>query len=60
MTHYIMEVWLWMLGLYLIGCPIGALAWRHFGRKDAVLPAASADPQPGPPRKGEGEDEEVA
>lgn len=55
MTHYILEVWLWMLGLFLAGCLIGALAWRRFGRTDAALPAASADPHPGPSRKGEDE-----
>ena len=58
--HYILEVWLWMLGLFVAGCLIGALAWRRFGRMDAALPVASVDPHPGPSHKGEGGDEEVA
>lgn len=53
--HYILEVWLWMLGLYLIGCLAGALAWRRFG-KMPVAPEGSGDPQSGTPLKGEGEE----
>jgi hypothetical protein len=55
MMHYILEVWLWMLGLFLIGCLIGALAWRRFGKASAS-PEKLTDPQPGPPHRGEGEE----
>jgi len=54
MMHYILEVWLWMLGLYLIGCLIGALAWRRFG-KMPFAPEGSSGPQSVTPQKGEGE-----
>ena len=53
--HYILEVWLWMLGLFLIGCLIGALAWRRFGEVSAS-PEKPSDPHPGPPHRGEGEE----
>ncbi len=31
MTHYIIEVALWSLGLFLLGCVIGAVARHFFG-----------------------------
>ena len=56
MMHYILEVWLWMLGLFLIGCLIGALAWRRFGKQDEVKAEGSSDLHPGPSHRGEGEE----
>ena len=55
MIHYILEVWLWMLGLFLLGCLIGALAWRRFGRAP-VAPERAGAPRPGPPHGGEEEE----
>lgn len=33
MIHYHAELLLWMAGLFLIGCPLGALARRLFDRR---------------------------
>ena len=32
MIHYWLELALWIAGLYLLGCPLGALARRLFDR----------------------------
>lgn len=34
MTHYYAELALWIVAMYFAGCPLGALAYRFFGRKN--------------------------
>lgn len=49
MIHYIIEVALWSLGLFLLGCVIGGLARHFFGAPGNNPPAPDerADgPQP--------------
>lgn len=39
MTHYIIEVALWSLGLFLLGCVIGGVARHFFGTGENKPPA---------------------
>lgn len=52
MTHYIIEVALWSLGLFLLGCLIGGVARHLFGTGENTPPAkeeavAEAEPEKG-------------
>lgn len=42
MAHYIIEVALWSLGLFLLGCIIGAVARHLFGTGENKPPQAEA------------------
>ena len=43
MTHYIIEIALWILLAYVIGCVLGYLLHRLFGTADATAPGLTAD-----------------
>ena len=42
MTHYLIEVVLWMLAIFILGCAIGYLAHRLFGSEEAASTAPPA------------------
>ena len=50
MTHYVIELAIWMVPLFVVGCIIGALLRRNSGPRiifaDEVLPQPSAEPLP--------------
>lgn len=39
MIHYYLELTLWMAGLFLLGCPLGALARRFVDRRRSSRPS---------------------
>ena len=48
MTHYIIELALWILGLFLLGCAIGAIGRHLFGTAENSPPSAAETPEPEP------------
>jgi predicted flap endonuclease-1-like 5' DNA nuclease len=46
MTHYMIELALWILLLFIIGCVIGYLLRRMFGSKAPVTEERAVEPEP--------------
>ena len=46
MTHYMIELALWILLLFIIGCAIGYLLRRLFGSKTPVAQERAVEPEP--------------
>ena len=46
MTHYLIELALWILLIFLIGCAAGYLLRRMFGKETNAAPPLAAAPEP--------------